>query len=60
MLIDLTTPSKDTVWQTGLKSKIQKSVVYKKPISLTETSTGLGSKAKRIFTEPMAPQNRQD
>jgi hypothetical protein len=34
--------SKDTIWQTGLKRKIQQSVVYKRPISLTETNTGLG------------------
>jgi exonuclease III len=42
MLIDLTPPSKDTIWQTELKRKIQQSVVYMRPISLTETSTGLG------------------
>jgi hypothetical protein len=28
MLTDLTPPSKDTAWQTGLKRKIQQSVVY--------------------------------
>jgi hypothetical protein len=42
MLKDLTTPSKDTIWQTGLKRKIQQSVVYRRPISSTETNTGLG------------------
>jgi hypothetical protein len=31
------TPSKDTTWQTGLKRKIQQSVVYRRPISLIET-----------------------
>jgi hypothetical protein len=41
MLMDLTTPLKDTIWQTGLKKEIQKFVVYRRPISLTETSTGL-------------------
>jgi hypothetical protein len=40
--MDLTSTSKDTIWQTGLKRKIQQSVVYKTPISLTETNTGLG------------------
>jgi hypothetical protein len=34
MLMDLTPPSKDTIWQTGLKRKIQQSVVYRRPISL--------------------------
>jgi hypothetical protein len=58
--MDLTPPSKDTIWKTGLKKKIQKSVVYRRPISLTETNTGLGWKAKRKFTKAMALQNRQE
>jgi hypothetical protein len=37
-----TTPSKDTVWQTGLKRKIRQSVVYKRSILLIEINTGLG------------------
>jgi hypothetical protein len=52
MLRDLIPPSKDTFWQTGLKTKIQKSFVYRKPTSMTETSTD--------FTKPMAPKNRQE
>jgi hypothetical protein len=52
MLTHLTPPSIDTVWQTGLKKKIQQSVVNRIPISLTETSTGLGRKAERRFTKP--------
>jgi hypothetical protein len=31
MLTDLIPPSKDTVWQTGLKRKIQQSVAYRDP-----------------------------
>jgi hypothetical protein len=42
MLMDLIPPSKETVWQTGLKRKIQQSVAYRRTISSTETSTGLG------------------
>jgi hypothetical protein len=38
----LNSPSKDTVWQTELKRKIQQSVAYRRPISSTEISTGLG------------------
>jgi hypothetical protein len=38
--MELIPPSKDTIWQNGLKRKIQESVVYRKPISSTETSTG--------------------
>jgi hypothetical protein len=44
MLTDLIPPSKDTAWQTGLKRKTQQSVAYKRSISLTETSTGLGDR----------------
>jgi hypothetical protein len=43
---------------TGLKRKIQQSVACRKPISSTETSTGLGWKSWRRFTKPMAPQKQ--
>jgi hypothetical protein len=56
MFTDLTPTSKDTVWQTGLKRKIQQSVVYRRHISLTETSTGLEWKAGRRFSKPIAPK----
>jgi hypothetical protein len=46
--------SKDTVWQTGLKRKTQQSVVYRRPISLTETNIGLERKVGRRFTISMA------
>jgi hypothetical protein len=42
MLTHLIPSSKDTIWQTGLKRKIQQSVVYMGPISSTETNPGLG------------------
>jgi hypothetical protein len=51
-----TPPSKDTSCQNGLKMKIQQSVAYRRPISLTEISTSLGWKAGRIFTKTMAPE----
>jgi hypothetical protein len=60
MLEDLTPPSKDTVWQTGLKRKIQQFFVYRRPISLTKISTGLRGKAGRRFNKLMAPENRQE
>jgi hypothetical protein len=60
MSTDSSTPSKDTIWQTGLKRKIQQSVVYRRPISLAETNTGLGLKAGRRFTKSMVPENRQE
>jgi hypothetical protein len=59
MLTDSTPPPKDTVWQAELKRKIQQSVVYRRPISLTETNIDLRLKAGRRFTKPMAPENRQ-
>jgi hypothetical protein len=42
MSMDSTLPSKDTIWQTGLKRKIPKAVVYKRPILLIEINTGFG------------------
>jgi hypothetical protein len=36
MPMNSTPPSKDTIWQAGLKRKIQQSDVYKGPILLTE------------------------
>jgi hypothetical protein len=53
--MDSTCPSKDITWQTGLKRKLQQSVVYKRPISLTETNNGLAWKARRRFTKSMPP-----
>jgi hypothetical protein len=60
MSMDSTPRSKDTIWHTGLKRKIWQSVVYKRPILLTEISTGLEWKARRRFTMPMTPRNRQN
>jgi hypothetical protein len=54
VLTDWTPPSKDTIWQTGFKRKIQQYVIYKKPVLLTEINIGLGWKAGR-FTKLMAP-----
>jgi hypothetical protein len=51
----LNCPSKGTFWQTGLKGKIQHFVVFKKPILLIEVNSGLGSKAGRRLTKPVAP-----
>jgi hypothetical protein len=34
MLMDLTSPSKHTIWQTGLKRKMQQSVAYRRPTKL--------------------------
>jgi hypothetical protein len=57
--MDLISPSKDTAWQTGLKRKIQQSVVYRRPISLTETHW-LKVKGWKKITKPIAPENRQE
>jgi hypothetical protein len=43
-----------------IKRKIQQSIVCRRHISLTATNTALGWKAGRIFTKPMAPQNKQE
>jgi hypothetical protein len=58
MSVDSTPLSKDTDWQTGLRRKIWQSVIYKRPILLTEINTSLGWKTRRRFTEPMAPQKQ--
>jgi hypothetical protein len=57
MSVSSTLPSKDTDWQTGLKRMIWQSVVYKRPILLSEINTGLGWKAGRISTKSIATQN---
>jgi hypothetical protein len=56
----LNSPIKRHLLAKWIKRKIQQSVVYRRPISSTETSTGLGRKAGRRLTKPMAPQNRQE
>jgi hypothetical protein len=35
-------PSKDIVWQTGLKSKTEQSVIYKKTTLQTKTNIAFG------------------
>jgi hypothetical protein len=42
MSMDSTLSSKDTIWQIGLKRKMEQSTVYRRSISLTEINTGLG------------------
>jgi hypothetical protein len=50
MLMDLTPPSKDTIWQTGLKRKIKQSLVYRRIISLTGNKYWLRVKSwKKIY-----------
>jgi hypothetical protein len=51
MSMDSTLPSTDTIWQTGLKRKIQQSVVYRRHISLTETNTVLGERLEDLPSE---------
>jgi hypothetical protein len=44
MSVDSTPSSKNTVWQTGLRSKSQQPVVYKRPNLWTETNTCKGER----------------
>jgi hypothetical protein len=55
----LNSPIEDSIGQSGLKRKIQQYVDYKRPISSTQTSTGLGLRAGRKFTKPTVHKNRQ-
>jgi hypothetical protein len=57
---ELNSPIKRHHLANWIKKKIQQSVAYRKCISSTETRTSLGSKARRRFTKPMAPENRQE
>jgi hypothetical protein len=59
MLMDLTPPSEEPIWQTGFKRKIQQFVVYRRPISFTETSTVYCERLGRRFTKPMPPKTRR-
>jgi hypothetical protein len=42
----LNPPIKNTIWQNGLKRKIQQFFAYRRPNSLTETSIGLSERLK--------------
>jgi hypothetical protein len=52
-----TPPSKNTDWQTTLKRKTWKSVVYKKPTLQTETNIAL--RGKKIY-QANGPPSRQE
>jgi hypothetical protein len=52
-------PHQKTPFGKLLKRKIQKSVVYRRPISLTKTNSGLRLKAGRRFTRLIAPEKSQ-
>jgi hypothetical protein len=56
MLMDLIPPSKDTVWQTGLKRKIQQSAAYRRPISLTETKLAKGERLEKDLPSQWPPK----
>jgi hypothetical protein len=56
MSMDSTLPSKDNVWQTGLKRKIQQSVVYKRPTLLTAINTGLGKRLEEDLPSQWPPK----
>jgi hypothetical protein len=53
--MDSTPSSKDTNWQTWLKEKIRKPVVYKKLTLLTETNTILGWKSRKKIYQANGP-----
>jgi hypothetical protein len=55
----LNSPSKDN-WQTGLKRKIQQSVVYRRPISLTEKKHWLRVKGWKKIYEANDPQKQAE
>jgi hypothetical protein len=59
MLMNLIPQSKNYL-ANWIKKETQQSFVYRRPTSVTETSTGLGGRAGRRFTKPMAPLNRQE
>jgi hypothetical protein len=57
MLTDLIPPSKDTVWQTGLKRKIQQSIAHSRPI-IDKNKHWLRMKVSRKVYQASGPQNR--
>jgi hypothetical protein len=56
MLMDLIPPSKDTIWQTGLKRKIQQSVVYRRPTSLKKQTLGRVKGWEKIYQANAPPK----
>jgi hypothetical protein len=55
MLTDLTPPSKETIWQTGLKRKIQQSVVYKETHLIDKNNHWLRVKGWKKIYQANAP-----
>jgi hypothetical protein len=56
MLTDLTPPSKETIWQTGLKRKIQQSVVYKETHLIDRNKHWLRAKFWKIYQTSGSPK----
>jgi hypothetical protein len=58
MLTDLTPPSKDTIWQTGLKRKIQQSAAYRRSISSTKNKHWLKVKGWKKIYQTSGPRKQ--
>jgi hypothetical protein len=56
MLTDLIPPSKDTIWKTGLKRKIQQSVAYRRHISINRNKHWLSVKGWKKMYQANSPQ----
>jgi hypothetical protein len=58
MSVDSTPRSKDTIWQTGLKRKIQQYVVNKRPILLKEINWLKVKGRKKIYQANAPPKKK--
>jgi hypothetical protein len=56
----LNSPIKRHLMTKWIKKEDPTICCLQETISMTEISIGLGSKAGRSFTKPMAPENRQE
>jgi hypothetical protein len=60
MLMDLIPPSRDTIWQTGLKKEDPKICCLQETHLIDRNKHWFRRKAGRRFTKTMPPQNRQE
>jgi hypothetical protein len=60
MLMDLIPPSKDNIWQTGLKRKIQQSSAYRRSIHRQKQALGEGERLEEDLPSQWPPKTSRE